>query len=130
MGTIKRLVDRLFIQQEHGNVFFSHVDGGLKAEEHYIAPDDSEVSNVFLLNADEKEALLAYLLEEKAAHPPIKEEQINELAAKVVEHDATNHQPWSAGFATGVRFATETLAISKEVINKADALREEKKQDV
>lgn len=129
MGNIKRVVDRLFIKQDHSNIVFSHDERGLKVEEHYVAEDNSDAANMFLLTAEEKEALLVYLLEEKAAHPPITKEQIDELATKVVEHDVTQHQPWSKGFATGIRFATETLAISKEVKNKADALREEKGQD-
>lgn len=119
----KQRADQLLFKQESSSIVFSHENRGLRVEKTSFTPDKFEETSSFLLSLEEKEALLEYLLEEKASKKPTEEEHFNQLASKLVEHDATKHQPWSEGFVVGIRFATEILDISKQTQKKADQLR-------
>lgn len=121
MSKVKMLVDRLFIQQKDSNIFFSHIeDEGLKVEEHYVLDDNTDGSNLILLDKEEKESLLDYLLnEEKPKNKKtitLSEEKLQKLTK--MYHDYAIESVWNvrdAGVATGIKFLAMELGIWEEI---------------
>jgi hypothetical protein len=65
MSEIKMLVDRLFIKKEESNVLISHWDDCLKIEEHFNDANGDQESTLLILNPQEKQALIKYLIDKK-----------------------------------------------------------------
>lgn len=62
MSEIKMLVDRLFIKKNESNVVISHWDDCLKIEEHFNDVNGEQESTLLILDAQEKQALIKYLV--------------------------------------------------------------------
>lgn len=61
---VRMLVDRLFIEQNESNIVVTNEsDGGIRIEDHFVAPDNSDGVHIITLSAVEKKKLIEFLTE-------------------------------------------------------------------